>query len=115
MALPSLLLFKGGKLSEVALTGADIKNILTKVTDRPYTTIFYYDIPVKLLMALILFSSSILELPMVIGASLILTRQLRRSTFSIPMVIHLMVNGLFLITQRRDQLQNSSYQNTLEI
>jgi hypothetical protein len=49
MALPSLLSFKGGKLSGVALTGADIKSILPKVTDRPYTIIFYYDIPDKLI------------------------------------------------------------------
>jgi hypothetical protein len=48
MTLPSLLSFKGGKLSGVALTGADIKNILPKVTDKPYTIIFYYDIPDKL-------------------------------------------------------------------
>jgi hypothetical protein len=49
MSLPSLLLFKGGKLSGVALSGADIKNILPKVTDRPFTIIFYYDIPDKLI------------------------------------------------------------------
>jgi hypothetical protein len=47
MTLPSLLLFRGGKIEQVALTGADIKNILPNITSRPYTLIFY-DISDKL-------------------------------------------------------------------
>jgi hypothetical protein len=115
MALPSLLSFKGGKLSGVALTGADIKSILPKVTDRPYTIIFYHDIPDKLIdgINVILFIYP--------GASyghwcfLDINKAAKKIYFSPPMAIRLMANGLFLITQRRGLHQNLNYQNTSEI
>jgi hypothetical protein len=45
-----LLLFKGGKIEDdVALRGIDIKTALYKVTTRPFTIIFYHDIPEKLI------------------------------------------------------------------
>jgi hypothetical protein len=49
--LTSLLSFKGGGKvkDEVSLRGADIKTILPTITRRPFTVIFYQDIPDKLI------------------------------------------------------------------
>jgi hypothetical protein len=46
----SVFLAKGKKLEdEVSLKGADIKAILPKITSKPFTIIFYQDIPDKLI------------------------------------------------------------------
>jgi hypothetical protein len=45
-----MFLFRGGKVEdEITLRGADIKAILPKITRRPFTIIFYQDIPDKLI------------------------------------------------------------------
>jgi hypothetical protein len=45
----NFFLLRGGKVEEVSLRGADIKSILPKITSKPFTIIFYHDIPDKLI------------------------------------------------------------------
>jgi hypothetical protein len=49
-----LLFYKGGKIEQVALRGIDIRNILPRITNRPFTIIFYHDIPHKLINDIII-------------------------------------------------------------
>ncbi|MCS7318161.1 MAG: hypothetical protein NZZ41_07665 [Candidatus Dojkabacteria bacterium] len=107
-----LLFYKGGKFnSEVALSGRDIKNILPKISKKPFTVIFYYDIPEKIIegINIILFIYQ--------GADyghwcfLDVDHKQKKIYFLILMEMRLIVSGHFSKILNKNHLLNLNYRN----